>query len=905
MTQLDKLRKAAHGLLSGATKIPTADDIHEAIATLRRSFTVTDVEARALAHEFEDFHGVAIGDSAFLTQDHEPWLSNARKDIDFYYWNRYRRYLLEGHDFPDPVLASLDSVTDRILDFLQKPTDEGRWDRRGLVIGHVQSGKTANYTGLVCKAADAGYRVIVIIAGIHNNLRNQTQRRIDAGLLGFDTGRTLARNPSPARTPVGVGLFGLQRVPAAFTTARKDFAREIADNVGVSLQSLSEPAVFVIKKNPNTLENLIDWLSAHNARSGTRTVREPMLLIDDEADHASINIRQRESEISRINHQIRTLLHLFDRRCYVGYTATPFANIFIDPSNRDEMVGQDLFPRDFIVSLDPPTNYFGATRVFADETTRTVQHVHDDATVLPLRHKIDHLVNRIPGTLEAAVRVFIVARAIRLARGHRSRHNSMLVNASRFVAVQRQIRNQIHALVVRIRESVAVHGATPLHDAIRDPEIRALHSAWREQYAHIADVQWADVQPLLHESASAVNVVEVNRNAPGSLNYAEHGSTGLNIIAVGGYSLSRGLTLEGLVVSYFLRRSLMYDTLLQMGRWFGYRAGYEDLCRVWMPEEAEGWYAHIAESIGELRDEITAMQAAGATPEEFGLRVRSHPDALEVTARTKMGAGSVVRAKIGLANRFVETSILRNDRVSRDTNLRAAADLASRLRNSGAVFEQPPEVGGGRLVRCAPAQVVTEFLRAFQNHEGSLLTKTGPILEYIRQRESDELARWDVLFAGVTRKGASDKPLVDSSLGFPLFCQRRRAPAHQDRTTLRVSAKQRVSTRGIARIGVAESDARDAESDYDSRHATGTSKRSNYPDRIYGPVRRRALLVIHLLAIGKEEDDFRGKTPVAAWSISFPGTDREERTVEYVVNTTWLREHYADDDDEEDLVGDE
>ena len=898
MKDLDKLKAAVSGLLG--TDLPTQEGIRECIGLLRRSFpSVTDEAANELALWFEEVHGVTMRDGAALQDTgFEPWLEDARSGLDPYYWDRYHK-LLVSKDFSGHVLATLDDVTDRILGFLENPTRAGEWDRRGMVVGHVQSGKTANYTGLVCKAADAGYKVIVIIAGIHNNLRNQTQRRIDEGFVGFDSTRNLLRKTLPSQTVVGVGRFDFRRRPAAFTTSQRDFNKMIADSVGVPLQNLVEPAVFVIKKNPSTLRNLIEWLTAHNAQRGTLTIREPMLLIDDEADNASINIRHRQDEVSRINRQIRELLRLFDRSCYVGYTATPFANIFIDPDSDDEMLGHDLFPRDFIVSLDPPANYFGATRVFSDDAERIVRHVDDHADVLPLKHPKDHRVTELPKTLEAAVRVFVVARAIRLARGHVGRHNSMLVNVSRFVAVQGQIRNEIHTLVGRIRSSARVNGKRPPAQATRDPEIAALRQAFEEHYADSSGVSWAVVQSLLHESASAVNVVEVNSRASGALDYATHETSGLNVIAVGGFSLSRGLTLEGLVVSYFLRNSMMYDTLLQMGRWFGYRRGYEDLCRVWMPEEAEGWYTHIAESIEELRDELARMQSVNATPRDFGLRVRSHPDTLVVTARNKMGTGSSLRVLIGLANHFVETAILRRDRSSLEANRQAAITLAGQLRRGRFPPEQGEQISGGRLVRRVPVQFVDAFLLAFRNHEGSPITETGPVRKYIKQRQADELAEWDILFAGVTSAKAQAMPLVDSSLGFRLICQRRAEVRRSDHATLWISNKRRVSTRGIARVGVDDEDARKAEADYDASHATAT-KQANYPDRIYGPVRKRALLVVHLLAIGAADEDLRGHEPVLAWSISFPATSREEEKVEYVVNTTWEREHYAEDDDEED-----
>ena len=894
MNDLEMLRTMVGALLG--QELPTQEKIRECISRGRVACpAVTDEQADELVRWFETVHGVTMTDGATLQETgFEPWLEDARAGLDPYYWDRYKK-LLVSRDFSRHVLATMDSVTDRILGLLENPKKEGEWDRRGMVMGHVQSGKTANYTGLVCKAADAGYRVIIIIAGIHNNLRNQTQRRIDEGLVGFDsTGRL--RGMLPQQSLLGVGRFDPRRSPNAFTTSQRDFNKSIADSVRIPLQNLSEPAVFVIKKNSSTLKNLIEWLTAHNARHGTATVREPMLLIDDEADNASINIRHRQDEISRINGQIRELLSLFERSCYVGYTATPFANIFVDPGSEDAMLGHDLFPRDFIVSLDPPDNYFGATDVFIENPERIVHPIDDHADLLPLKHEIHHRITGLPETLETAVRVFVVARAIRLARGQEGTHNSMLVNVSRFVAVQGQIRNEIHSLVDRIRGSVRVNGARPSAEALTDPEIAALHRAFEDHYAQSCPESWPNVQARLHESVSAVNVVEVNSRSPGALDYVEHENTGLNVIAVGGFSLSRGLTLEGLVVSYFLRNSMMYDTLLQMGRWFGYRPGYEDLCRVWMPEEAQGWYTHITESIDELREELSRMQSVNATPKEFGLRVRSHPDTLVVTARNKMGSGRRMRVLIGLANSFVETAILRRDPPSLEANRQAAASLAASLRRNGRAPEYGEQLGGGRLVRSASVAEVDAFLMAFRNHDGSVTTQIDPVRRYISERQSDELDRWDIYFPGLTRERAPPAFLVDSSLGFPLICQRRaEGRPRRDDATLLVTSRQRVSSRGIERTGLTETQVRCAQEDYRRRYPD----RRNYPDRIYRKVRTRPLLVVHMLAIGDEGDDLNAHPPVVAWSISFPTTRREERKVEYVVNTTWYQEHYGDEDDDE------
>lgn len=890
--------------------LPTPERIRALISMVRKlddCENVTDDEAEQLALTFEAQHGVSMTLGAMLTaQDYEPWLAAARSKIDPYYWSRYKKLLTEK-TFSGHVLVTLDSVTERILGLLENPDKSGSWDRRGMVVGHVQSGKTANYTGLICKAADAGYKLIVIIAGIHNNLRNQTQLRIDEGFVGRDSARLLSNRDDPAQKFVGVGRFDKSRRPATFTSSIKDFSKTMATGVGVPLQDLKEPVVFVIKKNSSTLKNLIEWLKEHNAKIGSTSIDAPMLLIDDEADNASINLRKGKDEVSRINGQIRELLNIFDRSCYVGYTATPFANIFIDPKSAHEMRGADLFPRDFIVSLDPPSNYFGADRVFLDDPESVIRHIGDNDVLLPIGHKKDFLVTLLPASLRAAIRVFLVGRAIRLARGQINKHSSMLINASRFTEVQRQLRNEVHAFVETILTSVRVNSSLSVEKALQDPELAALHAAWLEEYA-MSNTAWPDIQALLLESVGPVTVVEVNSNSSGALNYADNEKTGLNIIAVGGFSLSRGLTLEGLTVSYFLRNSMMYDTLMQMGRWFGYRPGYEDLCRVWMPEEAEGWYAHIAESIEELRDELRRMEAANATPEQFGLKVRSHPDTLIVTARNKMGTSERLVVSIGLANQFVETAILKRDLASVQTNRRAALNLAKKLQLIGLTLNTAKKIPGGHLLESTPVSFIKEFLNEFQNHAGSMLTDSGPLVRYIDDRAETELAKWDILIAGLNE--CEEFGLTDSSLGITINCQRRSAGLRSDKNTLYITNKQRVASRGTEKAGLTAFQIELAEQQYRAdKQGNSTdgdkAKPINYPDFIYRVVSdRRPLLVLHLLAIGGKGEDLSQEQAVVAWSLSFPSTQMEEKKVEYVVNTTWLHENYGQDLEEEEMAGD-
>ena len=882
---------------------PTPERIRELITATRlipMCAAVDAEEAELLARRFEERHGVlmTIG-SVLVGEAYRPWLDVARANMNPYYWERYRK-LLDGKGISGQVLATLDSVTDRILGLLENPAREGAWDRRGMVVGHVQSGKTANYTGLICKAADAGYRLVVVIAGVHNNLRNQTQLRMDEGFVGRDSARLLSKKDDRF---VGVGRYDQTRRPVTFTNSVTDFNRAMATGVGVPLQNLNEPAVFVIKKNPTTLQNLLDWLKEHSARGGHRTVDAPMLLIDDEADNASINIKHGTHSVARINGLIRDLLQMFERSCYVGYTATPFANIFIDPDSDDEMRGQDLFPRHFIVSLDPPSNYFGANRVFFEDSETIIRHVEDGDSWLPAKHKIATVIDSLSESMLDALRTFVVGRAIRLLRGHVRAHCSMLVNASRFTNVQRQIRDEIHSALRSIQSSVRVNGALPADDALKDPVIAALQRVWQTEF-NGTEFTWPEVQGRLHESAAPITVVEVNSSSSGLLNYAAHEENGLNVIAVGGFSLSRGLTLEGLMVSYFLRNSMAYDTLMQMGRWFGYRPDYEDLCRIWMLEEAEGWYAHITESIEMLREDLRIMEAAGGTPEDFGLKVRSHPDSLIVTARNKMGAGKRLVVSVGLGNNFIETATLKRNETSLKANRAAAKQLANRLTELGSPPGKAEGVNGGWLLKSVPAEPILDFISTFENHPDALLTDPAPVRRYIEARRESELANWDVLFTSI---GPNADTLTDDTLGLAINCQSRTAGFKSTDTKLLITNKQRVASRGIERIGLTDEEVAVANETYRASQEDGAGT-INYPDRIYRAKRRRPLLMVHLLKIDPEPGHPRYDKPVVAYGLSFPPPKTEEKKVEYVVTTTWLRqnrENFKDEVDEEDMGGDD
>ncbi|MBU3029672.1 Z1 domain-containing protein [Paracoccus marinaquae] len=886
----------------------TAQSIREIIAQLRVmpmfAGQVEDDDAEELARLIEEKYGISMGLGAIVdAEDFRPWLHDARinGEIGDFYWGRYRKLLnLKGQ--PKSVIDATDEVTDRVLDRLGDPRNLSPWSRRGMVVGHVQSGKTANYTGLICKAADAGYRLIVVIAGIHNNLRNQTQARIDEGFIGRDTGRLAHANRAQRQKIIGVGQFDQREFPVSLTNTLRDFNKATATTNTSQIGQYNVPVVLVIKKNSSTLKNLLEWLKEHSVHQGTQMVSQPMLLIDDEADNASINTAYARDEVTRINGQIRELLSLFHRSCYVGYTATPFANIFIDPDTDDETLKQDLFPRHFIIGLDAPSNYFGAQKVFLDARERHVRLIDDNEDILPMKHKIDHPVDVLPESLIRAVRAFIVARAIRNARGQQASHASMLVNASRFTDVQGRLRSRVADVVDRMRAAVAVDGAKG-KAALRNPEIAALHAVWESEFAEAEGAEWPTVQARLHEVLVAARVVEVNaskRSQP--LDYDQAGEHGVTVIAVGGFSLSRGLTLEGLTISYFLRNSMMYDTLMQMGRWFGYRPGYEDLCRIWIPADGVGWYAHIHEAMDDLQTQLKRMELAKATPEQFGLAVRSHPESLIVTARNKMGTGREFPMKVGLAGKLVETTRIRTDRDQLDRNRQAGQALAAAIKASALAPQHPSR---GTLFSGVSVDLIRDFLRAFRADASDPLTDPRLMSDYIDARADTELREWDVLFASAQKADATSADL--SGIDMRAFGRSVGEPDLRQGVLAISGTSRRVGSPGDERVGLTKEQIDAATNAFrEERIRDGKPVPETLPPRIFCEVNGRRPLIILRFVEPVVPEELKAKSPdlVLAWSICFPPSEVQGGTVEYIVNTIRMREMFGEEEIEEEALGD-
>lgn len=895
------------------------------------------VDREAATDELIRRFSLWIGQDTTLRDDrgHVPWLVADRRR-SWRYWQRYSEWLELRLSWK--AVKALDDTTEAILSLLEDPCRPGPWDRRGLVVGHVQSGKTGNYTGLVCKGADAGYKIIVVLAGLHNNLRSQTQMRLDEGFLGYETAAPHSGGPKV----VGVGLIDADpTIRPNFATNRSnngDFNSQVARQFGVSPEQ--RPWLFVVKKNKTVLTRLHSWVEEHvantrDASTGRKIVSHlPLLLIDDEADHASVDTGERvvdengqpdtEHEPTAINSLIRRILFAFDRSAYVGYTATPFANIFIHERGATTEEGPDLFPSAFIVNLAAPSNYVGPGKLFGLRRgglqepglplfRKVTDHCGPTGGWMPQNHKNGHRPyypneEGLPPSLLEAVDAFLLSSTVRLLRKDPSPHASMLVHVSRFTSVQREVHRLLdeHLRMLQQRLSRRID-----HEAC----IARLKSLWINDFEPTAakvretlpgevppDLpSWSDVESVISDVAKSVVVRTINGTAKDALDYADD-PKGLRVIAVGGDKLARGLTLEGLAASYFLRASRMYDTLMQMGRWFGYRPGYLDVCRLYTTEELSEWFGHIADAAEELREEFDSMAASRATPREYGLKVRAHP-ALMVTSRLKMRTAK--NLWLSFSGHVVETVTLHRDPRLIQVNYDAFSRLLERL---GAPERDPKRERGsalhswkGCLWNEVDAARVSTFLSSYSTHPAALKVVSKMVSEFIDSMVREgELTHWTVALLG----GAGTEAEVPE-YGSLRMVKRTRDSDQSDRYSIGRLLSGR--DEAIDLDGPAWAAALDV-----TRQAwhpdPARDKGLTLPDEPNGPAIRqvrgfgapgiqahpeRGLLLLYLLDPAAADADFPPDTmPIVAFGASFPGS-RSGIRVEYRANNVLWETEYG------------
>lgn len=691
------------------------------------------------------------GEGGVVKHAKKTWYAGP-KDSD-YFWPPLHKKI--GADIGDSV-ADVDSSSSRVLSLSEAPGNESI-RTRGLVLGYVQSGKTTNFMSVIAKAADAGYKLIIVLSGITDNLRQQTQARIAEYVV----------SPSQER-------FHL------LTTDVRDFSEVTKAHALLNSDDLRLLAV--VKKNPARLRRLNEWL---DGASKATLARLPILVIDDEADQASIDVGSKRQ--STINALIRKLLSN-PKAAYIAYTATPFANLLIDPTDTD-----GLYPRDFVVNLPRPDAYFGPERIFGSleheegsvpndglDIIRKIS-VKEAESVRPPRSKVEleSWVAEVPQEMKRAVGWFLLATAARRIRDEKDKHSSMLIHTSMRAMAHVETANSVEDYLTDLK--VGIRNA--------DPEILgSLESLWEKETERIAAedfgnkrLSFNELYSLLAQVVIDAEVIVDNYLSDKRLNY--HPDESSTVIVVGGNTLSRGLTLEGLISSYFVRASSAYDTLLQMGRWFGYRVGYEDLVRIWMTNELKQWFMALSTVEAEIREDIDVYAREGKTPLDLPIKIRSHPQ-MSITSAAKMK--NAVRASVSYSGRKIQTILFQDQNQAwvNDNQLAVEKFVNTAISQGHDEDELDSEVYRG--FKNVDVGLITDFLNNYSVHQDARTINIENVVKYIEKQESQgALGSWNVVFIERKSEDPSDMTL---GLRSPLKLLRRRKLMTNDDGTANLKA---------------------------------------------------------------------------------------------------------------------
>ncbi len=674
--------------------------------------------------------GLGVGPGVDVT-----WLDRL-EETEWKVWRAHERYLRFTKGWREDMVDSIATESECILRRLPDPRRTS-FRGKGLVIGYVQSGKTANFTAVAARAVDAGYRMVIVLSGIHNNLRAQTQRRLDREL----TARLDENEVGIERPEQGRAWYHLT------DRGNADFAN-VHDHAVLESQL---PILAVIKKNCSILRQVLAWVQSADRIALERC---PMLIIDDEADQASVNTGQDrgeelpedEDEVSpsTTNALIRELISNLPRVAYLAYTATPFANILMDPGAEDRVVGADLYPSDFIWQLPRPEGYTGTRELFGnlDHESRQVLRFIPDEDMPSLRPPSRNRASwhpEIPQTVIDAIDEFILAGAVRAFRGQGDQHHTMLVHTVHYKDCHGRVADYLRSYVDGLIGAIGFAGGIA----------GRLEQVWNGDYHRSLDdaddLTFSDIAEYIDALVRALQVLELNSDSDDKLDFESR--TPIKAICVGGNRLSRGLTLEGLTVSVFARATSMADTLLQMARWYGFRIGYADTIRIYTTRPIAEWFAELALVEDDLRAEVNRLRSSGLTPADMGIRLRAH-SALRLTSQAK-GRHGATRQE-GWGGSHPQNIVLPIDEPEwLESDYRQTEHF---LTNLG------PQTSDGGLVATVTADAVITYLQSlsFRGSEATRTFNIDSLCKWIRkQGERERLTTWTVHMPANTKRDAT------------------------------------------------------------------------------------------------------------------------------------------------------
>ena len=686
--------QSARGVIKGAQK--TESEVLEFMTPMFYNAMAENSKLEITIDEFSKYISSLLNPD----RDHlkiadpnlEPWLDQEWRDSTENHWSAYKEYLID--DGKSYAISPIDTDTYNILDYCHNPNISGKWDRRGLVYGHVQSGKTANFIGLINKAFDVGYRLVIVFTGMTEDLRSQTQKRVNYGVTGRDG--------------LGVGQYIEQDIKSM--TNEADLSKSNLDTIK-GVFNTNDKNILVLKKNKSVLESLIDLLDYKKKNQNNEDYKltgVPTLIIDDEADNASIqSLSKKDFEkmeageilisrtdddevlsyedeilleeaknvtIKTINRYLRVVLSLLGQKTFIGYTATPYSilaqsyesmgkEVEIRKLNKTFIIDQnsDLFPEHFIYPLTPGIKYMGISKMFGamtpsgkyvmqplplhvtlSETEKLYYYQDKNNPNVNSPVGSSYNFSSIPSGLKESIIYFITAIYVRQNRDM-YQHNTMLVHTSHLIKNIDYLAYKIEQFRDELIDELLNNSklCEKISDQLSSLRQNSQNSLYYEYFNEsestytfppsvdknvLKDVI-EKITIVSYHSSRADDLLHKNHKLPyPDLNIEENNKKYKYYIVVGGNRIARGFTLEGLIVSYFVRRTSNQDTLYQMGRWFGYRPKYEDLIRLYMPLDRKQWFKQISSLEYQLRTDLNQANALQSdefsyTPASWGIKM--------------------------------------------------------------------------------------------------------------------------------------------------------------------------------------------------------------------------------------------------------------------------------------------
>ncbi len=763
--------------------------------------------------------GIILGED---NNHYNSWFDDKMKDENNYHWNIYREYI--ENEFNPSSIYEIELTSKQILNACADPSSKLQSNRLGMLIGDVQSGKTANIAAITSRALDSGYKFIIILTSNSKDLRDQTQERIDEAIIGESTNPFMFKNFDYKK--VGIGLspnYDETKDIKPGTNRHGDFTVNAGKSLSPKLVKGGQ-IIFVIKKNTSTLSNFLNWYQD----SGVKSPKDSLMIIDDEADYASVNYNEQEPETdpTKINSLIRQIIHpsLFNKSTYIAVTATPFANVFINANLEQRSTGEepidygsDIFPKHFIKMSISPSNHLGPNNLFDErhpEDNNYPSHFNeahkrenvmpnaplenrmlrllprsrdlkardyiDDEELLKDREGLDwqhpecfpygqkELIERLPESLMYAVRVFILSLAINNIE-RKNEHHNMIVNVSVNQTRQREVAALIHDYKRQISDDLFINAKM---DETKSTFLSQLQKDYIKEFSN-SEFDWSEIKDSMQDSIKNVDVIVVNSEGQ-EIIYEDPSNENFKPtikIIVGGHKLSRGITIKGLAVSYIARRANAADTLLQIGRFFGYRNETRHITRIFLTEDVYEYYQEINRTLEELRVFIRTMNLSEYDPKEFGIRIRDC-FGINLTSKQKQRSVDHITVTSNLAGKRISAHSIRHENQYNEKNRELFIKILKEIKPNHQQKDDSFFISTGfhlynNIDQALIRKITKNFNLSELSHQLSSIDGNTPIIENFFDRinelkKDDSYEKWDLVIASPKTKKL-DKDLSEKT----------------------------------------------------------------------------------------------------------------------------------------------